>query len=68
MTYIQFQNIVEGIGRKLNWDLKVILLPYSTAENASISEDDFPLYKKDVPEDRVFRMSDAVALQNMANS
>ncbi|WP_336786957.1 hypothetical protein [Paenibacillus sp. MMO-177] len=61
MTYIMFKNVIEGIGRKLNWDMKMALASLSP----DINQEDFPLFTKS-NEEKVFRMSDALALQSRA--
>ncbi|MGE6227634.1 hypothetical protein [Paenibacillus chitinolyticus] len=63
MTYIQFKNAIEASGRKLNWQLKLA----TATLNPDIKEEDFPLFSKS-DESKVFRMSDAIALQNIAQS
>lgn len=63
MTYIQFKNAIEGVGKKLNWELKLALASLSP----DIKEEDFPLYSKS-NEDKVFRLADAMALQQTAQS
>lgn len=68
LTYVQFNNIISGIGKKLNWELKLAMLPVSSDPSKVIDDKDFPLSSEVKETDRVFRMSDALELQRMANN
>ncbi len=66
MSYPEFKNAVESMGKKLNWQLKL-----SVAQlNPEFKPEDYPLHKSisDSDETQVFRMSDAMALKEMAGS
>jgi hypothetical protein len=65
LTYPQFKNAIEGVSKRFNWELKLNLV--SVAPDALKAEDS-PLFRKIEDEHRVFRMSDAQALLQRANS
>lgn len=63
MTYPQYKAVVAGINEKINWDLHLSTLAWG----GEIQHELNPLYSEQEPEHRVFRMSDAVALKEMAD-
>lgn len=63
MTYLQYTNIISGINQKINWDIHLSALPLS----GEIKDELNPLYSETEPEEKVFRLSDAMQLQSLAN-
>lgn len=62
LSFPQYKRIVAGINRKINWDIELNALAVSADLNNELN----PLYSDDETEDKVFRMSDALALQGVA--
>ncbi|WDV47043.1 hypothetical protein PV797_04905 [Clostridiaceae bacterium M8S5] len=62
MTYIQYREILSAINKRLSWDIQLNTLSVTGEFNNELS----PLFSQEI-EDKVFKLSDAMALKNMAN-
>lgn len=64
LTYIQFKNIIEGIGHRINFDIR---LSYSSISEKAIETNEIPLFIKDSRiENGKFTMADALKIQSLA--
>lgn len=68
MTYPQFKLAIEGVGEKLNLNIKLAKVSSAPEAWSILVENDFPLHpkKSQADEEQVFRMSDAMKIVNMA--
>lgn len=66
MTYVQFQNVIDGVQREVNYRTKLAMLSnYGYDGSKIIKDEDDPLYTKKATENRVMTMDDANALSGM---
>jgi len=59
MGNVQYQDLISSISRKLNWDLQTNII----AVTGKLENEDNPLFPIEQEEDKVFRLKDALALQ-----
>lgn len=63
MSYPQYKAIIASISEKINWDIHLSTLSVTGEFQNELN----PLYSESSPENRVFKMSDAMALNNFAS-
>ncbi|WP_066503715.1 hypothetical protein [Abyssisolibacter fermentans] len=61
---MQYKEIINAINTRLNWDVHLSTLSVTGEFKNELN----PLYSENEPVDRVFKLSDAMKLKNMASN